>query len=196
MSPVMPSESAPYPGDAAAAGVDARNLVLIGPMGSGKSTVGAALARRVGRPHVDTDQFFVARYGPIPEFFEQFGEDRFRHEEAQIVAELLDSPRPSVISLGGGAVIREANRDALIPHIVIMLDITAEQAERRLGDGSSRPILLADPAESPLQRWQRIYTNRKQVYLDCADIVVSPEEATVEGRVDEILRRLQSPASV
>ncbi len=77
------------------------NVVLIGPMASGKSSVGAALARRLSRPHVDSDQFFVARHGSVAAFFTAHGEEAFRRAEETIVAELLASPRPSVISLGG-----------------------------------------------------------------------------------------------
>lgn len=168
------------------------NVVLIGPMGSGKSTVGAALARRLGRPHVDTDHFFIASHGPIPEYFAEYGEQAFRAEEERIVAELLDAPRPSVISLGGGSVRSERVRELLRKDLVVMLDVTEEQAELRIGDGATRPMLTAGTDDPPIVRWRRIYAEREPLYRQCADVVVSAAEMTVEDRVDtiiEVMRR-------
>ncbi|PRZ16134.1 shikimate kinase [Nesterenkonia sandarakina] len=167
---------------------DGRNIVLIGPMGSGKSTVGAALARRLHRPHVDSDHFFVARHGPIPAYFSLHGEQVFRAEEENIVAELLDSPRPSVISLGGGSVLSPRTRELLRDQLVILLDLTEHQAALRLGDGSTRPILGAHPVEA----WKRIYAEREQIYRDCADIVMTPDDAHIDVRVDHIVRALNT----
>lgn len=165
---------------------ESRNIVLIGPMGSGKSTVGAALARTLHRPHVDSDHFFVARHGAIPAYFSLHGEQDFRAEEESIVAELLDSPRPSVISLGGGAVLSATTRALLREQLVIMLDLTEDQAALRLGDGSTRPILGEDPVGS----WRRIYAEREQIYRDCADIVMTPDDAHIDARVENIVRAL------
>ncbi|MDZ5077930.1 shikimate kinase [Nesterenkonia sp. HG001] len=165
-----------------------RNIVLIGPMGSGKSTVGAALARRMGRPHVDTDHFFVARHGSIAEYFVQRGESAFRAEEERVVAELLDAPRPSVISLGGGSVLSSRTREALAEQLVVMLDLTEQQAAQRLGDGSSRPVLGDDPVTA----WRRIYAEREALYRECADVVVEPAEGTIDQRVDTIVRALRA----
>lgn len=166
----------------AAGGCRQPTVVLIGPMGSGKSTVGAALARRLGRPHVDTDHFFVARHGAIPDFFAAHGERAFRQEEESIVAELLDAPRPSVVSLGGGSVLSEATRERLASHFVVMLDITLQQAADRIGDGSSRPML----GDQPLQTWERIAAERLPLYHECADMVVGAQHATIAARVDTI----------
>ncbi|WP_460689150.1 shikimate kinase [Nesterenkonia suensis] len=166
----------------------ARNIVLIGPMGSGKSTVGAALARRMGRPHVDTDHFFVARHGNIAEFFARHGEQAFRAEEERVVAELLDAPRPSVISLGGGSVLSPRTREALVDQVVVMLDLTERQASLRLGDGSSRPILGDDPVTA----WRRIYAERESLYRECADIVIDPADGTIDERVDTIVTALRA----
>lgn len=169
----------PHPGEP-------RSIVLIGPMGSGKSTVGAALARRLARPHVDSDHFFVARHGPIADFFRDHGEQAFRAEEERLVAELLDAPRPSVISLGGGSVLSAATRERLRPHLVVMLDLTVEQALPRLGDGSSRPVLGEDPAA----RWAETYAAREPLYRQSADVVLDPADGTIEQRVDTIVAQL------
>lgn len=169
--------------------MDRRNIVLVGPMGSGKSTVGQALAMRLGRPHVDTDHFFVARHGSIPEYFAAHGEQAFRAEEERIVAELLDSPRPSVISLGGGSVLSARTRKALQAHTVVMLEMTEEQAALRLGDGATRPMLTRDGGD-PVERWKQVRDEREQLYRQCADVVVPPDDATIEQRVDTIVSGL------
>lgn len=165
-----------------------RNIVLIGPMASGKSTVGAAVARAMGRPHVDTDQFFAARHGPIPQYFEKHGQDAFRAEEERIVAELLNSPRPSVVSLGGGAVLSAATRTLLRKYLVVMLDVTAAQAEARIGDAATRPVLTTQEGATPIERWQKIYDQREPLYRECADVVVSAAEETIEARADTIVQ--------
>lgn len=162
------------------------NIVLIGPMGSGKSTIGAALARRLGRPHVDSDHFFVARHGSIPEYFSTHGESAFRERERRIVAELLDAPRPSVISLGGGSVLDARTRELLKDQTVVMLDITEEQAALRIGEGSTRPVL----GDDPLVAWRRIYAEREGIYRACADVVLPPDDESIEVRVDTIVDRL------
>lgn len=167
------------------------NIVLIGPMGSGKSTVGAALARRLGRPHVDSDHFFVARYGPIPDYFTTHGEKDFREREHRVVAELLDSPRPSVISLGGGAVMDERTRALLKDQTVVMLDITPDQAALRIGDGTSRPVL----GDEPMEAWTRIYAEREAIYRACADMVLSADDESIETRADTIVARLNPTPS-
>lgn len=169
--------------------MDRRNIVLIGPMGSGKSTVGQALAMRLGRPHVDTDHFFVARHGAIPEYFAAHGEQAFRIEEERIVAELLDSPRPSVISLGGGSVLSAGTRAALEPHTVVMLEMTEGQAVLRLGDGATRPMLTREGGD-PVQRWKQVHDEREHLYRQCADVVVPADDATIEQRVDTIVSEL------
>lgn len=168
------------------------NIVLVGPMASGKSTVGAALARRLSRPHLDTDHFFVARNGPIRDYFLHRGEEAFRAEEERIVAELLDSPRPSVISLGGGAVLSAATRRLLQDCFVVMLDVTEAQAEARIGDAATRPVLTTDAATTPIERWKRIYAERQPLYRECVDLVVSSEEETIDARVDTIVKAMQA----
>lgn len=168
-------------------GLEGRNIVLIGPMGSGKSTVGSALARRLGRPHVDSDQFFVARHGAIPEYFLAHGEAAFRAEEERVVADLLDSPRPSVVSLGGGAVLSAATRGLLRGHLVVMLDMSLEQAHRRIGDGSTRPVL----GEHPMQRWAEVYAEREPLYRGAADVVIDSADATVPQRAVTIVEALR-----
>lgn len=167
------------------------NIVLIGPMGSGKSTVGAALARRLGRPHVDTDHFFVARHGSIPEYFSAYGEEAFRAQEERIVAELLDAPRPSVVSLGGGAVVSPGTRRLLESQFVVMLDVTQAQAQARIGDAATRPVLTEGTSAPPIERWKRIYAEREPLYRESADLIVSAAESTIEDRAETIIEAMR-----
>ncbi|GAA4832197.1 shikimate kinase [Garicola koreensis] len=166
------------------------NIVLIGPMASGKSTVGSALARRLSRPHLDTDHFFVARHGAIPVFFRTRGEAAFRAAEEKIVAELLDSPRPSVVSLGGGAILSAATRQLLADCFVVFLDVTEAQAQLRIGDAVTRPVLSSEPNVTPIERWKQIYAEREPLYRQCVDLVVSSAEDTVDSRVDTIVQSM------
>lgn len=182
-----PFDAVPGPEGEAPDGIEGRNIVLVGPMGSGKSTVGAALALSLGRPHVDSDQFFVARHGSIPEYFTAHGEAAFRAEEERVIADLLDSPRPSVVSLGGGAVLSAATRALLHAHLVVMLDMSMDQARRRIGDGSTRPVL----GDRPMQRWAEIYTEREPLYRGVADVVLGPDDATVAQRAVTIVEALR-----
>ncbi|TLP79396.1 shikimate kinase [Nesterenkonia sphaerica] len=167
------------------------NIVLIGPMGSGKSTVGAALARRLGRPHVDTDHFFVARHGPIREYFSVHGEEAFRAAEERLVAQLLDSPRPSVVSLGGGSVMSAATRELLKSQFVVMLDVTEAQAKARIGDAATRPVLTEGTSAPPIERWKHIYAEREPLYRECADLIVSATETTIEDRAETIIEAMR-----
>lgn len=93
---------------------DSRHLVLIGMMGVGKSTVGRALARALGRPFLDSDDAVEARSGrTVADIFAADGEAAFRAVEAEVMAALLDDPRPSVIAAAGGSVLDAGTRERL-----------------------------------------------------------------------------------
>jgi shikimate kinase len=115
-------------------------IVLVGFMGAGKTTLGAALAQRLGLPFVDTDDVIAARHGPIADIFASAGEATFRDLEEDAIRETLTGPQ-AVVSLGGGAVETPAVRDLLAGHEVIWLRISLQDALARLGDDPSRPVL-------------------------------------------------------
>jgi shikimate kinase/3-dehydroquinate synthase len=112
-----------------------RHLALIGFMGAGKTTVGREVARRTGRPFVDTDAEIEARHGPIPELFERGEEGEFRRVEAAVVEEMLGRAEPSVIALGGGA-FEAARSDRVLP---VWLQVDVETAWKR-SRKSGRPL--------------------------------------------------------
>ena len=125
-----------------------RHVVLVGPMGSGKSTLGPALAEALGLAFADVDARIVANAGrAIPAIFADEGEDGFRKRESLALAEVLAGP-PAVIATGGGAVLSEANRMAMrVAGIVIYLQVDAATQLARLAGDSGRPLLQGgDPA--------------------------------------------------
>ena len=118
-------------------------IVVVGAPGSGKSTVGALLARRLGVDFVDVDSVIEARAGkPVAEIFADDGEATFRAYEEQVTAELLRGD--GVLSVGGGAVTSAAIRSALRGHRVVWLQVSVSEAAKRVGLNEARPLLLGN----------------------------------------------------
>lgn len=139
-------------------------------MGSGKSAVGRALARRLGRAHVDVDDRVVASAGrTIAEVFDSDGEAGFRALETDALTDALDGV-PSVISTGGGIVLAEANRLMLADgrSIVVWLDATIDTLVGRVGDGRGRPLLRGDVRET----LTAMVRDREPLYDQVADLRV------------------------
>jgi shikimate kinase/3-dehydroquinate synthase len=140
-------------------------------MGAGKSTAARELAAALGRRAIDVDEVIEDRLGkPIERVFAEDGEARFRAEEERVTLELLSSPEPDVVALGGGAVAHERVRGALADALVIWLDVPLETAWAR-AEGAGRP--LARDRESFI----RLYAERERLYASLADVVVPTERA-------------------
>lgn len=164
-------------------------IILIGPMGSGKTTVGTHLAQHLGVNYADTDDLFVTRHGNISQFFTDHGEAAFRDEEQAVIAEAVARKDLGVISLGGGAVIRLANREIIREHgYVVLLDVSEEQALNRLGDASDRPVLAGDPAGN----WSRIRAERLDYFTQSAHQVVDTTGLDVDAVAAKIIQGYQS----
>lgn len=144
---------------------------LIGLPGSGKSTIGRHLARVWGLRFVDSDHVIEQRLGDsIKNFFAAHGEAAFRDIETQVLAELLASPEASVLSTGGGAILRPENRQALHAHsTVFYLQSLPEDIARRLRNDTTRPLMQG---EDPLQRLRELLRVRGPLYLETAHYVV------------------------
>jgi shikimate kinase len=141
---------------------------LIGMMGSGKTTVGAILAERLGRPLIDTDASVMAETGmTIPELFDE-SEQRFRSAEARAIERASESD-PAVIATGGGAVLDEANLAVMRrTGTVVLLETTSDELERRLdGAGATDRPLIATGADI-----DRILSARHHRYLEAGEYVV------------------------
>ena len=161
-------------------------IVLIGPMGSGKTTVGGLVAERLGTSLRDTDHDVVATTGrEISEIFVDEGEAAFRALERAAVAEALLT-HDGVLALGGGAVLDPDTRDLLVGHDVVFLRVGLADAVRRVGLGTSRPLLLGNVRG----RIKTLLDERTPVYESVATLVVATDGRTPEDVADEIRERL------
>lgn len=155
-------------------------VVLIGPMGAGKTSIGKKAARRLGVPFADTDKLLVARHGAVADVFERHGEAHFRELERAVVAEALVGE--GVVSLGGGAVLHPATQSLLASVPVVLLTVTAEAVAPRLA-GSPRPLLAAEG----MVAWRRIADARAPLYRELADLVLDTSHRPVSGVVDDLV---------
>jgi shikimate kinase len=154
-------------------------VVLVGPMGVGKSTVGQLLAGRLGVGYRDTDDDIVAEQGrTIAEIFVDEGEPVFRAIEKAAVHKAL-AEHEGVLALGGGAILDEDTRASLAGLRVVYLSMDVEEAVRRTGLNAARPLL----AVNPRKQWRELMEARRHLYEGVATAVVatdgrSPEEVT------------------
>jgi shikimate kinase len=159
-------------------------LVLVGPMGAGKSTVGALLAEAWGVTLRDTDQDIEAAEGrSVSDIFVESGEEYFRMREHQIVVAALHE-HDGVLALGGGAVLDPRNREALAGHRVVFLRVGLADAVKRVGLGTGRPLLLGNVRS----RVKTLLDERLPIYSEVADVVVDTDGRTAE----EVAREVQS----
>jgi len=158
-------------------------VVLIGPMGVGKTTVGKKLARVLKRPFLDTDSLVVAKHGEISEIFKNSGEPVFRSFEEQAVAEAIAAP--AVVATGGGAVLSEATRALLTEKaVVIYLSTDGRHIKARLV-GGKRPLV-----QNGFDDWIRIYEERKPIYEAAANFTVNTSGKTLAAIIADIREKL------
>ncbi|MFD5977650.1 3-dehydroquinate synthase [Streptomyces bacillaris] len=164
-------------------------VVLVGPMGVGKSTVGELLAARLGTTYRDTDADVVAEAGkPIAEIFYDEGEEHFRALERRAVAAAV-AGHAGVLSLGGGAVLDGTTRELLAGHPVVYLSMDVEEAVRRVGLGAARPLL----AVNPRRQWRELMDARRHLYEEVARTVVATDDRTPEEVAQAIIDALELP---
>ncbi|WP_420169307.1 3-dehydroquinate synthase [Streptomyces violaceoruber] len=164
-------------------------VVLVGPMGVGKSTVGELLAARLGTAYRDTDADIVAEAGkPIAEIFYDEGEEHFRALERRAVAAAV-AGHPGVLSLGGGAVLDGATRELLAGRPVVYLSMDVDEAVRRVGLSTARPLL----AVNPRRQWRELMDARRHLYEEVARTVVATDEHTPEEVAQAIIDALELP---
>jgi shikimate kinase len=167
-----------------------RIIALVGMPGGGKSTVGRHLGRQMGVPFVDSDAQIEAQLGEtIKRFFDREGEAAFREIEAAVIAELLAQPRGCVLATGGGAVLREDNREALHRQAVVLyLRSTPEDIFRRLRHDTQRPLLQV---RDPLAKLRELYQQRDPLYRRCAHYVLESARPSVHALVNMALMQLE-----
>jgi shikimate kinase len=170
-----------------------RNVFLIGPMGSGKTTIGQRLARRLGLEFHDTDQEIQDRTGvDITLIFEIEGEEGFREREARVLDELTAAEQV-LVATGGGAVLREENRRHLRDRgVVVYLQASIEQQLARLRNDKSRPLIQQQDREATLVELARV---RDPLYEALADFTFPSRNRSVEQSVERIYRALQAHPS-
>lgn len=158
--------------------------------GGGKSTVGRQLARQLGVRFIDSDAEIELRLGqPIKAFFEQSGEASFRDVEAEVIAGLLAAPGEFVLATGGGAVLRESNRELLhASTTVLYLRSTPEELLRRLRHDQTRPLLQV---RDPLGKLRELYGQRDPLYRRCAHFVLETGRPSVHALVNMALMQLE-----
>lgn len=162
-------------------------IVLVGPMGVGKSTVGELLAERLGTTYRDTDADVVAAAGKaIAEIFFDEGEEHFRELERRAVRDAVDQ-HTGVLALGGGAVLDAKTRALLAGRPVAYLAMDVEEAVRRVGLNTARPLL----AVNPRRQWRELMDARRHLYEEVARTTVATDERTPEEVAQAVLDALE-----
>ena len=159
-------------------------IVLIGPMGVGKTTIGKKLAKALELPFIDTDAVITTNYGSPSEIFQTKGEAAFRVIEEQVVAEALTTD--SVIATGGGTVLSGNTQRKLRAATVVYLSTDGKRIRSRL-IGGNRPLL-----KNGFDDWKRIYDERKPLYEALASIEIDVSRSSLKETIAEIVHRLQT----
>jgi shikimate kinase len=165
-----------------------KRVVLIGAPGSGKSTVGPALAKVLALDFIDTDQLIEEREGKaITDIFVVDGEAHFRAVELETLKDVL-TMQDVVISLGGGAPISDLAQQLInsSESTVIFLDVSLATAAPRVGFNRDRPLLLGNPRA----QWQALSDKRRPIYEALADVSIKVDDMSVEAIVSEIEKSL------
>lgn len=165
-----------------------RNVFLVGLMGAGKTTIGKALAKRLGHRFVDSDHEIEARTGvTLPTIFEIEGEEGFRKREAQVIADLANDDW-QVVATGGGAVLRPDNREHLrTSGFVIYLNVPLPTLCERMRHDRKRPLLQVG---DPRQKLRELHAQRDPLYREVADLIVSGSRITAQSVMQLLVKEL------
>jgi shikimate kinase len=181
------SESLPPPRPVDRSLVTRRPIVLVGLMGTGKSTVGRRLAARLHLPFADADREIEHAAGlSISEIFARYGEQSFRDGERRVIARLIDG-RPRVVATGGGAFMNEQTRNLILQRsTAVWLDADIDVLVERVGRREERPLLAGKDARTVLSELAAV---RNPIYA-LAPVHVRSEPQPHEATVDAIMKAL------
>jgi shikimate kinase len=165
-----------------------KNIILVGLMGAGKSTVGRYLAKRMKREFYDTDTVIVERTGvSIPMIFEIEGEQGFRDREECVIKE-LSKEQGMILATGGGSVIRRINRQRLAAAgTVVYLRGSADLLFSRISHDTNRPLMQTD---NPLKTLRDLLNERDPMYMEVADLVVSTGRQKIAPFLKQVERKI------
>ncbi|MBQ8638248.1 MAG: shikimate kinase [Lachnospiraceae bacterium] len=166
------------------------NIVLIGFMGAGKTTIGRELAKHLSVPMIDSDALIEQKAQmSVSAMFEEKGEAYFRRMETDVLKELLDQKEPMILSCGGGLPMREENR-ILLKQIgaVVFLEVSPETVANRLKGDKTRPLLQGADAKN---RIERLLEERKERYQQAADLCICVDGKAPETICSEILKKIE-----
>lgn len=163
------------------------NIILIGFMGCGKSSVGIRLSYQLRRTMIDTDKWIEQRQKKtISQIFQESGEEAFRQMETECLKELIRTADRQIISVGGGLPMREENHE-LLKELgrVFYLKVTPETVYERVKNDTTRPLLQV---EDPMERIRTLMEKRVPVYEACADVILEASDLTLEEITEKIER--------
>ena len=166
-----------------------KNLVLIGFMGSGKTSVGLRLSYRLRRPVEDTDKLIERREGrSISEIFAREGEEYFRRQETALLEELVGRRHKAIFSVGGGTPVRSENRELLKRlGTVVLLRVRPETVYERLKEDATRPLLQCP---DPLGRIRELMEGRREAYESCADVILDVDDMEMGDILESIAKEM------
>ena len=163
------------------------NIILIGFMGCGKSSVGIRLSYQLRRTMIDTDKWIEQRQKKtISQIFQESGEEAFRQMETECLKELIRTADRQIISVGGGLPMREENHE-LLKELgrVFYLKVTPVTVYERVKNDTTRPLLQV---EDPMERIRTLMEKRAPVYEACADVILEASDLTLEEITEKIER--------
>lgn len=165
------------------------NILLIGFMGTGKTTVSRQLKRVTNMPEIDMDAYIVKKEGrPISEIFEKDGEEYFRKVETQCLIEILEK-KGVIVSCGGGVVVKDENVSYMKDKgVIVLLTATPETVFDRVKDSNDRPILNGNMS---VEYIATLMEKRRERYLSVADIIIETDNKEVEQIANEIISKVK-----
>ena len=161
------------------------NIVLLGMMGAGKTSVGERLSELTGRRFIDTDKVIEKRHGSITDIFARFGEAHFRALESALAVE-LSGEDGLIVSTGGGMILKAENREALKKNgVLIYLRAGEKTLASRVGSDAARPLLSV--AQDRSVRLKELLEARAPIYEAAADYIVDTDEKSIEETAGAVL---------